>query len=64
MNPLYEILPPKVRRIAYAVLFLLALIFAAWQAAGGDWLEFVGGLVAALLGAMAASNTPAPETGH
>lgn len=56
-NPLTDVLPNKARQVAYAVLFVAALVFAAFQAADGDWLQFVGGLITALLGATAASNT-------
>ena len=62
MNPLHELFPPAVRRYVYAVIALLALVFAAWQAAGGDWLEFAAGLLAMLVNMMAVSNTPTPET--
>lgn len=56
-NPLTDVLPEKARKYAYAVLFVLALGFSAWQAAGGDWGEFVSGVLAALFSAVAASNT-------
>ena len=55
-SPLTDVLPGRVRQIAYAVLFVVALGFAAYQAAGGDWLVFAGSLVTSLLGALAASN--------
>lgn len=57
MNPLTDVLPEKIRKVLYAILFVLALTFAAWQASKGDWVEFAGGLIAALFGATAASNT-------
>lgn len=63
MNPLTDVLPARVRQVAYAALFVVALIFAAWSAAEGDWFKFVGLLVTSLLGAMAASNTASSE-GH
>ena len=56
-NPLTDVLPARVRQIAYAILFLAALVFACYQAADGDWLVFAGSLITALLGATAASNT-------
>lgn len=59
-NPLHDALPARVRQVAYAVLFVAALAFATYQAADGDWLVFAGSLVTALLGALAASNTPTP----
>jgi hypothetical protein len=56
MNPLTNVLTPRARQVLYAVLFVAAIVFAAFQAAEGDWSEFVGGLITALLGATAASN--------
>lgn len=61
MNPLTDVLPPKVRRYVYAVVTLAALVWSAWQFSGGDWQEFVGGLIAALVTATAASNTTPQE---
>lgn len=61
MNPLTNVLPARVRQIAYAVLFVASLVFAVYQASDGDWATFAGGLVSALLGAVAASNTPSSE---
>jgi hypothetical protein len=61
MNPLYDVLPAKARKILYALLFLGALIFAVYQASDGDWVVFAGSLITSLLGLLAASNTaPAP----
>lgn len=56
MNPLTNVLPPKVRLYFYAALFVAALVFSAWQAADGDWALFIGGVIGALGGATAASN--------
>lgn len=58
VNPLTDVLPAQARKVLYAILFVAALAFAAYQASEGDWLVFAGGLVTALLGATAASNTP------
>lgn len=57
MNPLYEVLPAKARKYVYAVLALAALVFGVYQASGGDWALFVGGLITSLTAATAASNT-------
>lgn len=57
-NPLTAV-PARVRQIAYAVLFVAALAFAAYQGSEGDWALFAGSLVTSLLGALAASNTDA-----
>lgn len=61
MNPLTDVLPESVRKVAYAILFVLALGFAAWQASDGDWVEFAGGIITALFGATAASNVGTSE---
>lgn len=57
-NPLTDILPPKARKVAYAVLFVLGIVFSCFQAAQGDWMVFIGGVFTALLGLLAAGNTP------
>lgn len=57
-NPLTDVLPAKARKFFYAALFLAALVFSAYQASEGNWVEFAGGLIAALGGGTAASNTP------
>lgn len=59
-NPLTDVLPTKVRKYIYAIAFLALLVFTAWQAAAGDWDQFVGGLLATLVPLLAASNTPPP----
>lgn len=55
-NPLINVLTPKARAVLYAALFVVALGFAAWEAADGDWLKALGLFVTSLLGATAASN--------
>lgn len=60
-SPLTDVLPEQSRKVAYAVLFVLALAFAAYQASEGDWVEFAGGLITALFGATAASNITPKE---
>lgn len=57
MNPLQDVLSPIVRKYLYAILFVAALVFAAFQAADGDWAVFAGGLITSLLGLLATSNT-------
>lgn len=61
MNPLVNVLNPKVRQWLYLLLTVASAVFAAFQASDGDWAKFVGGVIAALLGLMAASNaSPTP----
>lgn len=54
-NPLTAI-PDNVRQLVYAALVVAATIFSAYQAADGDWNEFVGGVLTALINLMAAAN--------
>jgi hypothetical protein len=61
LNPL-DAIPPKARLYAYAVLSLVALVVAAYQAAQGDWLEFAGLLLGSLGFGTATTHTPATFT--
>lgn len=61
MNPLTDVLSPKLRKILYALAFLGLLVFSAFQAAAGDWTQFVGSLLTSLVPLLAASNVPEPE---
>jgi hypothetical protein len=56
-NPLYEVIPAAARKYVYAVLTLAAIVFSVYQAADGDWVKMANGLIVALIGATAASNT-------
>lgn len=62
MNPLTDLIPAQARKYVYGVLALVALVFAAWQAADGDWATFAGGLITALVNALAASNVSSPDS--
>lgn len=59
-NPLTDVLPPQARKYVYALLALAAIVLAAWQASGGDWLVFAGLVLGALGFTTAASNTSPP----
>lgn len=61
MNPLNQVLPPKVRLYVYAVVFVAGLIVTAVQAAEGDWFEAVAFLIGSLSGALAGSNITPEE---
>lgn len=64
MNPLSDVLPPRVRAYLYAVLVLAGLVLGAWQAAEGNVMTFAVALVLSLTSALAGSNVPAsPEDG-
>jgi hypothetical protein len=56
-NPLVDVLPPKYRKAAYAVLALAGLLYAAYTAAGGDWRQALGSLFASLVLGTAHANT-------
>jgi TRAP-type C4-dicarboxylate transport system permease small subunit len=60
-NPLVDVLPPKYRRYAYALLSLAGLAYAAYTLAGGNWRVALGSLLASLVGGTAHANTPAPK---
>lgn len=59
-NPLTDAIPDALRKRLYALAFLAALVFTVYQAADGDWKQFVGGLLSALVTLLAASNTSGP----
>ncbi len=61
MNPLSDVLPPRVRKIAYAIVFVLSLVFAAWQVGAGDLLVAAGALITSLTSALAASNVSSAD---
>lgn len=56
-NPLTDVLPAVWRKRIYAIVFLAALVFAAYQAAEGNWETFTGTLLGSLIPLLAASNT-------
>lgn len=60
MNFLIDVIPPKARRYVYGVLSLLALAYASWEAAGGDWRTALTSLVGAAVTALAHANTNEP----
>lgn len=64
MNPLNDVIPAKARKYVYAIVTLAALVFGAWQAAGGDVEVFVGALIAALTSGLALANTPSTGGRH
>ena len=53
MNPLQDLLPPKVRQILYALLFVTLLVFGAIQAASAegkvDWFKAIGTIISSLI---------------
>ena len=57
MNP-FTALPPVVRLYLYLVAFVVALVFAALEAADGDWGKAAGIFVASLVPLLSAGNTP------
>ena len=61
MNPLNNVLPPKIRLYVYALLTLAALALAAYKASEGDWIEFAATLLGSLGFGTAASNVTDPD---
>ena len=69
-NPLAWI-PAPAKAAAYSFLLFMFIVFTCWQAADGDWAEFVLGVFSALGFATATSNVshrkhkpPTDERGH
>jgi hypothetical protein len=61
-SALKVLLPRKARLAIYVIVAIAVLVFAAWQAANGDWLLFAASLAVSLQSILAAGNvTPAPE---
>lgn len=56
MNPLSAVLPARVRLVIYAIVFVVGLVLAAWQASEGDWFAFAVLVTGSLTGALAGSN--------
>ena len=56
MNPLADVLPARARLVIYAIVFVVGLVLAAWQAAESDWVAFAVLLTTSLTGALAGSN--------
>lgn len=61
-NPLTELIPAKARKYVYGIVFLAAIVFSIYQASEGSWEVFVGGVITALVNALALSNTVSPES--
>ena len=59
MNILTDVIPPQARRYVYALVALASLVWAAYEASGGDWTNLIGGLIVSLSSAMAGSNISA-----
>lgn len=57
VNPLYDVLPQKIRKIVYAILFVCSGVFAIYRATEGDWKAFAAGVLVFLVGLLASSNT-------
>lgn len=57
-NPLTDLIPATARKYVYGLVVLAALVFGAWQVAGGDIETFVGALITALVSGLALSNVP------
>lgn len=62
MNPLTELIPAQYRKYVYALATVAVFVYGLFQAAGGDWKTFAASLLGALVSALAASNTVAPES--
>ena len=58
---LTDVIPANARKYVYALLMIVAIVYAAFQASDGDIATTIGTVVAALIAAMAVSNTAVKE---
>jgi hypothetical protein len=56
-NILIDIVPARYRKVIYALVALLALLFSIWQASNGNWEQFIFGVIASLTTTTASVNT-------
>lgn len=61
-NPLTDLIPAAARKYVYGIVALAAVVFSVWQASDGNWTTFIGGIISALVNALALSNTFSPES--
>lgn len=61
MNPLTDLIPARARKYVYAAAAVLAFGYGIWQATDGDWGQFIAGLLAAVVSALAHGNTSGTE---
>lgn len=54
---LIDLIPAKARKYVYAILTIVVFIYGVWQAAGGDWGQFIVSLVTSAVGTLATANT-------
>ena len=60
-NPLTDLLPPKVRQVLYALVFVALLVYGAIQASAGDWGQAVFLLLSSLAPLLASGNITPPS---
>lgn len=56
MSTLFDIIPVKYRRLAYAIAMFASAAFGIWQVSDGNWQTFIGSLFVAAVNALAAAN--------
>jgi hypothetical protein len=56
MNALLTMIPPKARKVLYAVLAAALAVYAIWEAVDGDWTQFGIAVTTAMVQIMAAGN--------
>lgn len=57
MNPLFEIIPAKYRKLVYFLVTLLVGAYGVFQATDGNWGQVVGSVLVALTTGVATANT-------
>ena len=63
MNPLTDLIPAPARKYVYAIAAVLAFAYGIWQGVDGDWGQFVAGLLASVVSALAHGNVDGGDTG-
>jgi hypothetical protein len=61
LSLLADVIPARARKYVYAVVATALFVYSIWEASNGDLRTFGVSLGSALVAALAAANTPAPQ---
>lgn len=61
---LIDLIPAKARKYVYAILTVGVLLYGVWQAADGNWGQFIVSLVTSAVGTLATANTNVDPEDH
>lgn len=54
---LIDLIPAKARKYVYAILAIAVFVYGVWQAADGNWGQFIVSLVTSAVSTLATANT-------